>query len=143
MSRFFNPVCCTSQNNPRESKPKTLEPFYMLLKHHTSLFQSTVAKTVPVRQDLKVNKQLTWVVDTSHIMTVSYDEKSIKLVDWSARLLCSGFPFQQTSTEHRVEVACPKAAHTQRSMTVSYPSYRRLLSHCQRRLQKQAGQCTI
>ena len=42
-------------------------------------------------------------------------QNSIRLVDWSARCLIRGFPFQPTSTERRVEVACPKAAHTPRS----------------------------
>ena len=32
------------------------------------------------------------------------------LVDWSVLSVNLGFPFQQTSTERRVEVACPKAA---------------------------------
>ena len=40
------------------------------------------------------------------------EEKSIILVDWSAHLVGSDEPFQQTSTEHSVEVACPEAAHT-------------------------------
>ena len=36
------------------------------------------------------------------------------MVDWSALSVDSGFPFQRASTERRVEVACPKTAHTQR-----------------------------
>ena len=42
-------------------------------------------------------------------------KKSIKLADWSANSVGSGLPFQRTSTERCVEVACPKAAHIQRS----------------------------
>ena len=39
--------------------------------------------------------------------------------DWSAHLVGSCCPFQQASTERRVEVACPKAAHTAPSWTRS------------------------
>ena len=41
----------------------------------------------------------------------------LNLVGWLVCLLSegSGFPFQRTSTERLVDVACPKAAHTKRS----------------------------
>ena len=40
---------------------------------------------------------------------------SIMQADWSAHHVGSCFPFQWTSAERRMEVACPKAAHIRRS----------------------------
>ena len=51
---------------------------------------------------------------SSSRMKRMYNKDSIMLVDWSALPLGLGYPFPRASTERRVEVACPKAAHTQR-----------------------------
>ena len=48
-----------------------------------------------------------------HELILNKQNSSIILADWSAHRVGSGFPFQQTSTERCVEVACPRAAHTQ------------------------------
>ena len=40
------------------------------------------------------------------------NEQKYMSADWSAHSVGSGFPFLRVSTERRVEVACPKAAHT-------------------------------
>ena len=45
-------------------------------------------------------------------------ENSITLADWSALPVGSGFPFQRTSAECRVEVACPETAHGALRITV-------------------------
>ena len=42
----------------------------------------------------------------------------MRLVAWSARSLCSGFPLPWTSTERYVEAACPKTAHTYSALRV-------------------------
>ena len=56
------------------------------------------------------------LIDSEQLLLRKCDKQnSITVVDWSAPFLWSGLPFQQTSTGRRVEVACPKTAHTQRS----------------------------
>ena len=52
----------------------------------------------------------------------SLPSTSIQLVDWSASCLMRRVPFQQTSTERCVEVAYPKTAHAQRSLSIKKAS---------------------
>ena len=137
---YWASICTAHRSSFPESRAKNLGPWYPL----------------SADMSLKISKMTTYSRFSVELKQGLPNEKKkhlIMLGDWSARSVGFGDPFQRTSAERSMEVACPKTAPTQSSLvqiqrgkgqkfpifSVKYPNLRYFLKWTSQRLSQIYG----